>query len=373
MPTTLPGCSRIITSKGYERICDIFNSQQLTNVLSYNSLLDSLEYKPILSCSKIGSSAELFNISVSPKKAITAFNDFNIYTYIDGIKNIKNANVGDSLVCLDTEISEDQYQFLLGAILGDGHIAHRDVLKPQFEWGQASERKDYVYFASNLLDDAYVRVRKASKGKSEFYSFNWRHLINNKLAKTSYNTKKCINEELISELDARGLAVWFMDDGHWRHEKSVATIRRGGVNRFSGVVYLYTCGFTLVENELLKKILFNKFNLDFHIRQRNGYFYLAMGSISNIKLFFNIVAQYMIPCLQYKSPIPVGGYNWQSSKSSKIIKYPAKILRTSNFINKYKDYRNNSIYAGKKAKYSLIVADNHNFITSDCLAADSSI
>ncbi len=123
------------------------------------------------------------------------------------VKLAKDLNIGDTLFVPDNPISQELVDFFIGSLLGDGSITNTSGLV--FSYGHI--KKGMIKDLSNVLD-CKVEIRKRSGNKSEFYYIRKRHKINNYLRKLFYEDKKIIRDDLLSKINERVLAVWFMDD-----------------------------------------------------------------------------------------------------------------------------------------------------------------
>lgn len=95
------------------------------------------------------------------------------------------------------------------------------------------------------------------------------------------NGKKHINEEILNNIDALGLAVWFMDDGYYYHE---------------GFGIATNC-FSIEELKLVINILKSKFNLEFRIQPSNNTIRLIKRDASK---FIELVKPYIHKDCIYK-------------------------------------------------------------------------
>lgn len=163
----------------------------------------------------------------------------------------------------ELEFTNDEFQILLGTLLGDGylrigencvnasgHFAHSRKQRNYCIWkGQKLSR-----FCSNPKDEEEFDKRT----QKTYYSTRVRilaHPLITKIYNMFYSDgRKHINEEILNNIDSLGLAVWFMDDGYYYHE---------------GFGIATNC-FSIEELQLIVKILKNKFNLEFRIQSSNN-------------------------------------------------------------------------------------------------------
>lgn len=192
------------------------------------------------------------------------------------------------------EETNELKQFILGSILGDGYLTKLDSVykNSRLSFGHGIKQKDYCQYKHDLLVKYNLagKFRYYSKYDSRFknklnenYTFkSLTHPLFTKYRNLFYkNDIKYINKEIIQDLDAFGLAIWFMDDG----SKSKA-----GYN-------IYTCSFSIENVLFLKKLLENKFNLECTYCKSSNSIYIKKKSV--IK-FTNLIKPYIITSMFYK-------------------------------------------------------------------------
>lgn len=95
-----------------------------------------------------------------------------------------------------------------------------------------------------------------------------------------YNSSghKRVFKEFVQDIDALGLAIWYMDDGYVTKNSCI----------FS------TCSFTLEEQNLLANLLLEKFNLHFNTGKHDNSMYLQAKDFPR---FVELVKDYILPSL----------------------------------------------------------------------------
>jgi len=192
-----------------------------------------------------------------------------------------------------TDLSREQKQILLGSLLGDGGLKNRK--NSCFVLEHCEAQKSYIEYKFRVLKEfcydkpLYYREKKSLRSDSICKSYSFTTiccpLFSVLRNKWYLNSKKIIDINNIKELDALGLAIWYMDDGNY--------------SRNGNVLKLFTNGFTLEENQLLQKFLKDKFDLYFTISTIDKYFYLSCYGDEMRKLK-KIVEPYVLDCLKYK-------------------------------------------------------------------------
>ena len=103
-----------------------------------------------------------------------------------------------------------------------------------------------------------------------------------------YKGKKFVTRHMLNKLDALGLAIWFMDDGHFSCFQSD---RKG---------YLHTEGFGYNGNEICQKYFLERWNIKSRIwKDSKGYFCLVFEA-NAFRALRNIILPYIHPSMSYK-------------------------------------------------------------------------
>lgn len=203
---------------------------------------------------------------------------------------------------MKTKITKESRNLLIALLLGDGTICNNNV----FKLNHCSEQRDYLEWKIKQLKEAglrnnglkeYVSVNGYNIGKKVYYTqLNIIPFIK-VLRKVFYKPyKKLGNRKLLNRLDAKGIAIWYMDDGHINYRKT-----NGKVHGF--YIKIATC---IPKEELQIIIDYFKevWNIEFYMfhegRKKDSYS-LCCGTKEGIK-FINIVKPYVeqVPSMIHK-------------------------------------------------------------------------
>lgn len=121
---------------------------------------------------------------------------------------------------MKTKFNKESRNLLIALLLGDGTICSNNV----FKLAHCDAQKDYLEWKIKQLNDAgirnsgiksYIKTRGYNIGVPVVYTqLNVIPFIK-VLRRVVYKEKKVIgNKKLLNRLDARGIAIWYMDDGH---------------------------------------------------------------------------------------------------------------------------------------------------------------
>ena len=204
---------------------------------------------------------------------------------------------------MKTKITKESRNLLIALLLGDGTICNNNV----FKLAHAEQQKDYLKWKIKQLNDAgirnnglktYVKTCGYNTGVNVYYTqLNIIPFIK-VLRRIFYKPKKVLgNRKLLNRLDARGIAIWYMDDGH-------INIRKDKDGRPMGFyIKIATC---LPKNELQIIIDYFKEVWDvsfymFHEGKKEDSFSLCCGTKEGLK-FINIIKKYVlqVPSMVHK-------------------------------------------------------------------------
>lgn len=204
---------------------------------------------------------------------------------------------------MKTKITKESRNLLIALLLGDGTICNNNV----FKLAHAEQQKDYLEWKIKQLNDAgirnnglktYIKTCGYNTGVNVYYTqLNIIPFIK-VLRRIFYKPKKVLgNRKFLNRLDARGIAIWYMDDGH-------INIRKDKNGRPMGFyIKIATC---LPKNELQIIIDYFKEVWDvnfymFHEGKKEDSFSLCCGTKEGLK-FINIIKKYVlqVPSMVHK-------------------------------------------------------------------------
>ena len=121
---------------------------------------------------------------------------------------------------MKSKITKESRNLLIGMLLGDGTISNNNV----FKIAHSETQRDYLEWKVKQLKEAgirnngvksYIKTKGYTIGVPVYYTqLNTIPFIK-VLRKVFYKEKKILgNRKLLNRLDAKGIAIWYMDDGH---------------------------------------------------------------------------------------------------------------------------------------------------------------
>ena len=354
-----PPDTYIHTNIGKKTISDLYkiwkngkndndNDQQNNlQILSFNKNTNEFEYKP-LTYAWQKENLELIVLKLSKYKIKCTLNH-KILTpngYIEADKlNINDIilakydiNHQDNIIC--PAINTDQLQLVYGSYLGDGNLSITKKNRFRLRFIHCEKQKNYLEWKANLFNINTIKcIENNGYSQKKAYTFCTKcfDLIDFDYFNAKKSTDKYLPNKILNEIDERGLAVWFMDDGSIN--KNIVNIHS---NSFS-----YDTHLKFVE-------LFKKFGIECNISKSRKYYYLKFDVINSKKLI-NIIYKYIHVDLLYKV----------QTKSIEIVdKKLEKYEWNNTFLNYGTLIVTSKEYIKNKSKfvYDIEVADNHNFI-----------
>lgn len=194
--------------------------------------------------------------------------------------------------------TKQQWQIILASWLGDGSI-RKSRKTPYLRLSHGIDQYDYLIYKKNILEEndlftftEYKRNRD-EHNKPAYYLDGQVHLLLNDLYSNGYaNSKACIHEQYLYQIDDYGLYIWYLDDGSLQNGSHIV---------------LCTDGFTYDENIIIQKFLKEKFDISSKIqkvKKENHYNYRIRLVVGETVKFFNIIGKYHneVPVLSYKFP-----------------------------------------------------------------------
>ena len=291
----LPYKQCIATENGPMYIGKIYNhwekGEELPKVLSFNNETQKMEYKKITYAWR-KTNINLLEISFS-KSNLKCTTNHRVLT-IDGYKEASELKIGDLLLANYNNnlqenmtarmLNSDQYQIMLGSFLGDGHISKTPSERYRLKIIHSKNQKKYCEWKAFMFGVNIKKIENNGYSENTAYEFTTK-LFDLKSEKTFPKNKYTCPQWILDELDARGLAIWWMDDGNL--EKNWLYGR------------LSTCSFDEDTHiRIIKKLKTMGIN-SFYKKDAKGYFTIYFNQDGMYSLL-KIIQPYMHPNIEYK-------------------------------------------------------------------------
>ena len=204
---------------------------------------------------------------------------------------------------MKTKVNKESRNLLIAMLLGDGTISNNFV----FKIAHCEEQKDYLAWKVEQLNNhgirnngikSYIKTKWFNTGVPVYYTqLNILPFIK-VLRRVFYKEKKILgNRKMLNRLNALGLAIWYMDDGHINIRKS----KDGKVHGF--YIKISTCEpkeevQTIID--YFKEVWGINFYM-FHEGRKENSYSLCCGTKEGLK-FIELVKPYVdqVPSMRYK-------------------------------------------------------------------------
>ena len=205
---------------------------------------------------------------------------------------------------MKTKFNKDSRNLMIAMLLGDGSINSVNG----FRMTHCEKQKDFLQWKVNQLNQygirnngvqSYVSTKGYKVGETYYYTRLYVNPFIKVLRRVYYKTqhKNIANRQMLNRLDARGLAIWFMDDGCLNHRKD-----------FSLYARIATC-MSKADNQILIDYFEEVWGVKFYtISEGKGTYSLCCGTANAIK-FIDIIKPYVleVPGMAYKVTYDISG------------------------------------------------------------------
>lgn len=287
---------------------------------------DVNNYKDYIHLETTAIQGNRFGITVTPSHEILTEK---------GWKEAQKIDIGENLVSkYESIMGADGEEFLKGCLIGDSHLSMRNKNTASLRL-QDKNNPEYIKWKRDILSTLKWSNTVGYRWDSEYtYEFG-------KLKKQieNRNPLKVFTDGKISDL---ALAVWIMDDGHYRksHKSYLLSVKRFKDNP------------EVLEG--IKELFLNKgLNCSYN---KEGGFLFSVDSSTNIA---ERIRMYIPKCMEYKLP------EWavEANKSSgTILPTSSKIIK-SEFVQVLSKRFASPRQMRQKGKYDISVEGNHNYIS----------
>ena len=187
------------------------------------------------------------------------------------------------------ELSYEQEQIVIGAILGDSHFS-RIYKNATGEFIHSIKQEEYCIWKRSFLSEYCSEIKYSQqfdKRTNKVYKKVICYIHTNPVFNPYYdlfykNKIKIISKELLYRLEGLGIAVWFMDDGY-KHKST---------NSYC----LSTNCFSLEDLEIVKEFFLKKFNIKMTIHKSRVMYVLRESRLT----FKKLIEPYIINSMRYK-------------------------------------------------------------------------
>ncbi len=250
----------------------------------------------------------------------------------------------DAQIATGFGVSGAARDVIFGTLLGDGHIAAKSS---SLQFSHSEKQEEYALFKARILAELSCVVRRyaaaaRSGGEAEYPVVAVRTKASRYLRQMRgrfYGVRKRVPPQLRSELTARMVAIWFLDDGYLR----IRPPRNPAAE-------IATCSFDTEGLEILLQGLRNLGVSGTAIRGRIHFSTIETRNLSKL------IARYVPTSMRYKlcpdiaAELPYDADLWEAGMQhvefERVVAEPIEFSGTD------------------KTFYCIDVADTHNFVTA---------
>lgn len=196
-----------------------------------------------------------------------------------------------------TQPTQQQFQIILGSILGDGFLSNpkrkgaNSFTDSALKMIHSSKQLDYLTWKHSQLADISCPIysRLSSDGGVRVSFQTHAHPYFTHLRSIWYPSgTKIVNLEELNEIDELGLAIWFMDDG------------TQGISKGSPYGFFCTDGFSYIEQFLIQGFLAHRFKIDTSVTTNGNGRWRIRVKAAGMRRLCKLIEPYIIPSMSYK-------------------------------------------------------------------------
>jgi recombination protein RecA len=300
--------ARVVLAGGErERIGKIVNQRLPVQVLSYDPETGAIEPRRVVNWFDNGATDTFLQFEVeggiSGRRRFAVTPNHLIFTPRGEIP-AGELREGDEVLAAvqDYKLTEDQLQLLLGGVLGDGTLRKAGTHSASFRVGHSQAQEDYVRWKHWMLEPFSHRLGPIGRNGLGFETLAFPALA--ELRKLFYgeNGSRIAAAEALERLDARGVAVWYGDDGSFDGNH-----KRWG----KGEAVLYNSSLKGTDRERVAALL-QRLGVGTPKDDGRAFWFDA----EQTERLHSLISPYLHPSLDYKlHPLFRGRFNWQPDLS----------------------------------------------------------
>lgn len=299
--------ARVLLADGSRmKIGKIVNQRLPVEVLSYDETTGAFQPQRIVNWFDNGNAEDFLQFEVaggpSGRRRFAATPNHLIFTP-RGEVPAGDLREGDEVLGLveDYRLTDDQLQLLMGSALGDGALRQVGTHAASFRVGHGDAQEDYARWKHWMLEPFSRSFGRVGNGQG-FDTIAFPTLADFRAGLYEEDGRRTAATAVLDRLDARGVAVWYGDDGsfmgrfdRWGHGKAV----------------LYNKSLQGTARERTAA-LFERLGVGRPRDDGRGFRFTAEQTTN----LHELIAPYLHPSVDYKlHPTLRGRFNWQPDLS----------------------------------------------------------
>jgi recombination protein RecA len=347
-----------------ERIAKIVNQRLPVEVMSMDPETGAISPKRVVNYFRNGKTEDWLRFEAEGRQGrhqLTCTPNHLVFTP-EGERHAFEIDEGDEILVASKHysLSEDQLQLILGGVLGDGSLRRVSAHNVKFRMGHGLAQQAYGEWKHEMLAPFAHPLAPTGNGIGfdciPMHQLAWVHQ-----AVYGSGSRKCtVDEQFVSTLDARAIAVWYADDGtfsgsyeRWGHGKSEISAK----------------GFNEEARELLA-IRCEQLEMGRPTVTSRGLVFTG----ERTRLFQERIARHIHPSMSYKlHPSLRGRFEWHPDQSDAHLNGTRLATRTTlrpipaRVLRKYPI----SLAHHRTQRYDLEIEGNHSYIANNVVVHNS--
>jgi recombination protein RecA len=295
--------TRVVLAEGRsEKIGKIVNQRLPVEVLSYDPRTGRIEARRVVNWFDNGRADRFLQFEVeggpSGRRRFAVTENHVIFTPRGPVAAGQLRVGSEVLVSVkDYVLTEDQWQVILGGTFGDGSLRRVGTHVASFRVGHGEAQKDYLRWKHAMLEPLAGPLRRTGNGFG-FDTFAMPALADLVGEYYGPERQRIAGATVLDRLDARGLAVWYGDDGSF-----AGSYARWG----KGKAVLYNTSLTGTCRERVVATL-ARLGIGSPRDDGRGFWFNA----AQTERFHALIAPYLHPSVDHKlHPSQRGRFTWQ--------------------------------------------------------------
>jgi recombination protein RecA len=301
-------CTRVMLADGQRvKIGKIVNQRMAVEVLSYDPTTGSIEPRRIVNWFDNGRADHFlqFEVEGGPSgRRHFAVTENHIVFAPRGPVRAGDLEVGSEVLVAvrDYVLTDDQWQVVLGGSLGDGSLRMTGAHSAHYRVGHGEAQKDYLQWKHSMLAPFSGPIKTTGNGFG-FDTMAMPALADLCVEYYLENRSRIATGSVLDRLDARGLAVWYADDGSF-----AGSYARWG----KGKAVLYN---KALQGESRDRVMATLERLGVGRPRDDGRgFWFTSEQTARLH---TLIAPYVHPSMDYKlHPSQRGRFSWQPDMSA---------------------------------------------------------
>jgi len=206
-----------LAAGGSEKIGKLVNQRRAVEVLSWDPATGRIEPRRIVDWFDNGRAERFLQFEVeggrSGRRHFAATENHVVFTPRGRVR-AGALRVGDEVLVAvrDYVLADDQWQVVLGGAFGDGSLRRVGTHAAHFRVGHGEAQKDYLRWKHEMLAPLAGAIKRTGRGWG-FDTLAMPALAELHAAYYGEGGARLATQTVLDRLDARGLAVWYADDG----------------------------------------------------------------------------------------------------------------------------------------------------------------